>query len=198
LSTLARHLESVIEDLASDFTRLPTTRVFTYADSDSRSSLDHWFVSNSGVSVLECEAVEDSTCQHLPLRLLVQLDRSSADGLEPRPTNLLFTPEQLRLVRAQLHLLANSLQGADWEINRLYRQLVGCFTVYGLHRSSRRPSPPAEQWTTFLTEDERSVRLLDFLRFLYVGYLNKEFLFRINDTGLLDRIFSLTFCYTTF
>jgi endonuclease/exonuclease/phosphatase family metal-dependent hydrolase len=71
LTSLARHLESVIEDLTPDLTRWPTVRAFTYADQCSRSSLDHWFVSNSGTAVLECEAIKDSTCQHLPLRLYI-------------------------------------------------------------------------------------------------------------------------------
>ncbi len=157
LSPLVRHLESVIEDLSPELIRLPTTRAFTFADADSRSSLDHWFVSHTAVQVVDCEAVDDSTCQHLPLRLLVRLDRPVSDGLELRSTNLLFTPAQLRLVRAQLYLLANGLKGEDWEVNRLYRQIIGCFTVYGLPRSSRRSCQNSEQWTTFLTDDERSV-----------------------------------------
>jgi hypothetical protein len=82
--------------------------------------------------------------------------RASA-GLQARPGNLIFSYDNLRLVRAQLLLLANDLGIEHLNVNQLYGQIVGCFTIYGAEKRRMNSGPLLEQWTSFLSEDEKEV-----------------------------------------
>ncbi len=81
----------------------------------------------------------------------------SASSLVPRGSNLVYSPVSLRLVQAQMLMLANDLQLTHWNVNQLYSQIVGCFTVYGMQRDRIVTGPLSEQWTSFLAEDEKEI-----------------------------------------
>jgi hypothetical protein len=84
--------------------------------------------------------------------------KDGSTGLSLRPMNLRFTPETLQLVRAQLVMLASTLDARYLEINQLYSHIEHhCFTYYGLGSGNQWHLTMEEQWTSFLLDSEKEV-----------------------------------------
>jgi hypothetical protein len=167
---LVRHLAALLNRSTADLVRSPANRTPTFSENSVTSTIDHWFTSR-GVSLLRCDTLSDISRQHIPLRIGIHLQMSASEGLQPRPGNLVFSSDSLRLVRAQLHLLANDLNLNHWNVNQLYGQILGCFQVYGAERRRVNSGPLLDQWTSFLTEDEKEVRFLfSLLSFIYLVF----------------------------
>ncbi len=155
-SASTRHLSGILEHLLVDLTRYPRSRVPTFSENGVSSTIDHWVVSSS-IAVSDCRPISDISRQHAPLWIRLSLPMPQASNLDPRPPNLIFTPDSLRLVQAQMTLLGNDLTLAHWNINQLYNQILGCFLIYGSHRNRVLSGPLSEQWTSFLSEEEKEI-----------------------------------------
>ncbi len=94
---------------AMDFRVLPDRPVVTYADAST--TLDYILLSpalNSQPHSWDVE--EELRCQHLPLRVVVNVDFSpSGDALVARPPNLRFPPDRVLAVQELLSLLLENL-----------------------------------------------------------------------------------------
>jgi hypothetical protein len=156
LTPQTRHLEQIFSELATTFVRHPSQRTYTFSSPTTTSTLDHWFVSPS-IQVSSCQPVDISNCQHLPLLITLDLPLGNSSGLSPRPMNLRFPPDNLQLVRAQLLMLASNLDARYLDINQLYSHIEHCFTYFGLDPGNQRQCTMAEQWTTFLRDNEKEV-----------------------------------------
>ncbi len=155
-SALTHHLHRVLMSSTSDLSRYPISRVPTFSENAVTSTIDHWFVSAS-INVVDCAPIPDISRQHAPLRIQLSLPVPPPTCLIPREGNLVFDSSSLQLVQAQLVLLANDLNIAHLNINQLYSQIVGCFQVYGTERVRPVSGSLGEQWTSFLSEDEKEV-----------------------------------------
>jgi hypothetical protein len=155
-SVLTQHLEHLLSSVTADLVRFPANRLPTFSENGVLSTIDHWFVS-SAILVSDCRPLRDFSRQHAPLSVSLNFQIPPTANLDSRGANLKITPDSLRLVRAQLMLLANDLNVSHWNVNQLYNQILGCFLVYGRHRDQMTTGPLSEQWTSFLSEDEKEV-----------------------------------------
>ncbi len=153
---MTRHLHGILEHLLVDLTRYPRSRIPTFSENGVSCTIDHWVISSS-IAVLDCRPISDISRQDAPLSISLSLPMPQATNLDPRPPNLIFTPDSLRLVQAQMLLLANDLTLVHWNVNQLYNQILGCFLVYGSHRNCPLSGPLTKQWTSFLSEEEREI-----------------------------------------
>jgi hypothetical protein len=134
----------------ADFRRFPSTRVFTFVETKSQSSLDHWYAS-ADIVVIECAGVKDSTAQHMPLRISLEANILSDSSLIPRQANLFFPSERLRFVQLQLEML--NADGLSLDLNHLYSSMEGAFLAYGLVRDFPRCRQVSQQWMNFLPDE---------------------------------------------
>ncbi len=155
-SALTHYLRRILSILTPDLLRYPVSRVPTFSENAVTSTIDHWYISSS-VSVLNCAPISDISRQHAPLRIHLSIAVPPPTSLIPREGNLVFDSSSLRLVQAQLTILANDLNIAHWNVNQLYNQIVGCFQVYGTQRVRPVSGSLGEQWTSFLSEDEKEI-----------------------------------------
>jgi hypothetical protein len=155
-SALTHYLHNVLTASTPDLFRFPISRVPTFSENAVTSTIDHWFLSAS-VSVLSCDTLPDISRQHTPLRLQFSLPVPPPTSLIPRGGNLVFDSSNLRLVQAQLIILANDLNIDHWNVNQLYNHIMGCFHVYGTQRVRTASGSMGEQWTSFLSEDEKEI-----------------------------------------
>ncbi len=138
--------------ITANLVRYPSTRMPTFVESQTQSSIDHWLLS-SDVLVSSCVTLNDFTAQHRPLRIDFCVSWFEPAVLDQRGSNLCFPPDVMRMVHAQLVLLSNSLSGVHRDVEVLSNSIVGAFQSYGIERNVPRVRPTAEAWMNFLPDD---------------------------------------------